>query len=124
MFNIVFVLFMGFFVDEKVIKESEEKFGEVFDVYEVQFLKNEYLVGDFVSLVDLVYFFFIEYFVGVIGKGYMIKDRKYVSVWWDKISNCVVWKEVFEKYVLLVQKEKKNNEMWFVCCCYVDLGFV
>nr|QWJ73378.1 glutathione S-transferase Phi 10 [Isatis tinctoria] len=85
--NTIFAPLMGFPADEKVIKESEEKLGEVLDVYEEQLSKNEYLAGDFVSLADLAHLPFTEYLVGVIGKAYMIKDRKHVSAWWDKISN-------------------------------------
>ncbi|KAF2578959.1 hypothetical protein F2Q68_00001219 [Brassica cretica] len=100
--NIVFAPLMGFPADEKVIKESEEKLGEVLDVYDAQLSKNEYLAGDFVSLADLAHLPFTEYLVGAIGKSYMIKDRKHVSAWWDKISNRAAWKEVSEKYALPV----------------------
>ncbi|CAH8355602.1 unnamed protein product [Eruca vesicaria subsp. sativa] len=100
--NIVFAPLMGLPADEKVIKESEEKLGEVLDVYEAQLSKNEYLAGDFVSLADLAHLPFTEYLVGAIGKAYMIKDRKHVSAWWDKISNRAAWKEVSEKYALPV----------------------
>ncbi|KAL1188021.1 Glutathione S-transferase F10 [Cardamine amara subsp. amara] len=98
--NIVFAPLMGLVADEKVIKESEEKLGEVLDVYEAQLSKNEYLAGDFVSLADLAHLPFTEYLVGPIGKANMIKDRKHVSAWWDKISNRPAWKEVSEKFAL------------------------
>ncbi|CAN8315446.1 unnamed protein product [Cochlearia groenlandica] len=98
--NIVFAPLMGAPVDEKVVKESEEKLGAILDVYEGHLAKNDYLAGDFVSLADLAHLPFTAYLFGPIGKPYLITDRKNVSAWWDRISSRPSWKEVSTKYAL------------------------
>ncbi|XP_047336783.1 glutathione S-transferase F9-like [Impatiens glandulifera] len=94
--HIMFSSALGFPADEKLIEESEMKLGKVLDVYEERLGKTKYLGGDFFSLADLSHLPFTEYLVGPMGKGYMIKDRKNVSAWWDDISNRPSWKKVLE----------------------------
>ncbi|KAK9064356.1 hypothetical protein SSX86_015738 [Deinandra increscens subsp. villosa] len=87
---------MGVVRNEQVIKESEEKIGKVLDVYEDRLSKSKYLAGDFFSLADLSHLPFTNYLVGPVGKGYMIKERKHVSAWWDDISSRPSWLKVLE----------------------------
>jgi glutathione S-transferase len=49
--------------DEGIIRESVEKLKMVLDVYEALLTKHKYLVGDFVSLVDLSHFPETHYFM-------------------------------------------------------------
>ncbi|KAB2613319.1 glutathione S-transferase F9-like [Pyrus ussuriensis x Pyrus communis] len=67
----------------EIIQESEEKLGKVLDIYKEQLSKSKYLAGDFFSLADLSHLPFTHYLVANMGKEYMIRDRKYVSAWWD-----------------------------------------
>ncbi|XP_030538616.1 glutathione S-transferase F10-like [Rhodamnia argentea] len=94
--KIVFGPFRGLTPDPKLIKESEDKLSKVLDVYEERLSKGKYLAGDFVSLADLSHLPFTQYLVGKIGKGYMIRDRKNLSAWWDDISGRPSWKKVLE----------------------------
>ncbi|KAL4563611.1 hypothetical protein LXL04_027656 [Taraxacum kok-saghyz] len=96
--QIMFSPYFGLTGDEKVIKESEEKLAKVLDVYEDRLSKSKYLAGDFFSLADLSHLGFTDYLVGPCGKGYMIKDRKHVSAWWDDITSRPSWKKVIETY--------------------------
>ena len=83
---------MGFPIDEKAVKESEEKLGKVLDIYEQRLSKSKYLAGDFYSLADLTHLPFTYSLVNYIGKGYMVKVRKHVNAWWEDISNRPSWK--------------------------------
>ncbi|KAK1304092.1 Glutathione S-transferase F9 [Acorus calamus] len=87
---------MGLPSDEAVIKESEEKLGKVLDVYEERLSKSRYLGGDFFSLADASHLPFTQYLVNDVGKGYLIRERKHVSAWWDDISNRPSWKKVLK----------------------------
>ncbi|CAL5190539.1 unnamed protein product [Lathyrus oleraceus] len=84
--------------DPKVIEESEAKLGKVLDIYEERLSESKYLAGDFFSLADLSHLPFTDYIVNNMGKGYLIKDRKHVSAWWDDISSRPSWKKVLELY--------------------------
>ncbi|KAI3824625.1 hypothetical protein L1987_06089 [Smallanthus sonchifolius] len=94
--HIMFNGHFGIVRNEQVIKESEEKLGKVLDVYEDRLSKSKYLAGDFFSLADLSHLPFTNYLVGPVGKGYMIKERKHVSAWWDDISTRPSWLKVLE----------------------------
>ena len=84
---VLFGSLLGLPSDPKVIEESEEKLGKVLDIYEERLSKTKYLAGDFFSLADLSHLPFTHYLVNQMGKGYMVRDRKHVSAWWDDISN-------------------------------------
>ncbi|KAD7479039.1 hypothetical protein R6Q59_005176 [Mikania micrantha] len=94
--HIMFSPHFGIVRSEQVIEESEEKLGKVLDIYEDRLSKSKYLAGDFFSLADLSHIPFTNYLVGPVGKGYMIKDRKHVSAWWDDISSRPSWLKVLE----------------------------
>ncbi|KAK3000983.1 hypothetical protein RJ639_022163, partial [Escallonia herrerae] len=99
--QIVFSSKLGFPLDPKVVQASEEKLGKVLDIYEERLSKSKYLAGDFFSLADLSHLPFAQYLVdgyplGKLGKGYMIRDRKHVSAWWDVISSRPSWKKVLQ----------------------------
>ncbi|KAB2024567.1 hypothetical protein ES319_D06G095300v1 [Gossypium barbadense] len=96
--HLMFASKMGFPPDENLIKESEEKLGKVLDIYEERLSKNKYLAGDFFSLADLSHLPFTQYFVGQMGKEYMITSRKHVSAWWDDISSRPSWQKVLQLY--------------------------
>jgi len=32
------------------------------------------------------------------GKGFMVRERKHVSAWWDAISSRPSWKKVLQTY--------------------------
>ncbi|KAG5138317.1 hypothetical protein JHK82_023048 [Glycine max] len=84
--------------DPKVIQESEEKLGKVLDIYEERLSKTKYLAGDFFSLADLSHLPFTHYLMNHMKKGYMVRERKHVSAWWDDISNRPSWKKVLQLY--------------------------
>ncbi|KAL5977198.1 Glutathione S-transferase F9 [Asimina triloba] len=84
----------GLPVDEKLVRESEEKLGKVFDIYEERLSKSKYLAGDFYSLADLSHLPFTHFVVNDLGKDYLVKDRKHVKAWWEDISNRPAWKKV------------------------------
>ncbi|KAL6983237.1 Glutathione S-transferase F9 [Sarracenia purpurea var. burkii] len=94
--QILFSPMLGLTADQKLIQESEEKLGKVLDIYEQRLSKTKYLAGDFFSLADLSHLPFTHYLMGVMGKEYMIRDRKNVSAWWDDISNRPSWKKVLQ----------------------------
>ncbi|KAL7592124.1 hypothetical protein Lser_V15G32655 [Lactuca serriola] len=94
--QIMFSPKFGITRDEKVIEESEGKLAKVLDVYEDRLSKSKYLAGDFFSLADLSHLPFTDYLVGPCGKGYMMKERKHVSAWWDDISSRPSWKKCLE----------------------------
>ncbi|XP_076906191.1 glutathione S-transferase F9-like [Bidens hawaiensis] len=95
---VLHIMFSPHFVtrNEQVIKENEEKLAKVLDIYEDRLSKSKYLAGDFFSLADLSHIPFTNYLVGPVGKGYMIKERKHVSAWWDDISSRPSWLKVLE----------------------------
>ncbi|KAF5732511.1 hypothetical protein HS088_TW17G00038 [Tripterygium wilfordii] len=92
--QILFFPKMGIPKDENKMKENEEKLSKVLDVYEERLSKSKYLAGDFFSLADLSYLPFTQYLVGPMEKGYMIRNRKHVSAWWDDISSRPSWQKV------------------------------
>ncbi|XP_054819157.1 glutathione S-transferase F9-like [Prosopis cineraria] len=94
----LFAPILGTPSDPKVIQESEEKLGKVLDIYEERLSKSKYLAGDFFSLADLSHLPFGHYLVNQMKKGYMIRDRKHVSAWWDDISSRPSWKRVLQLY--------------------------
>ncbi|XP_054795295.1 glutathione S-transferase F9-like [Prosopis cineraria] len=94
----LFAPILGTPSDPKVIEESEEKLGKVLDIYEERLSKSKYLAGDFFSLADLSHLPFGHYLVNQMKKGYMIRDRKHVSAWWDDISSRPSWKRVLQLY--------------------------
>ncbi|XP_002530205.2 glutathione S-transferase F9 [Ricinus communis] len=96
--HVLFASALGFTPDKKLIKESEEKIAKVLDIYEERLSKSKYLAGDFFSLADLSHLPFTQYLVGPMKRECMIKDRKYVSAWWDDISSRPSWKKVLELY--------------------------
>ncbi|CAA2995157.1 glutathione S-transferase F9-like [Olea europaea subsp. europaea] len=96
--HIVFSSKMGITPDQNVIQENEVKLGKVLDIYEERLSTSKYLVGDFFSLADLSHLPFGYYLLNGVGKGYMIRDRKHVSAWWDVISNRPSWKKVVQLF--------------------------
>ncbi|XP_027933712.1 glutathione S-transferase F9-like [Vigna unguiculata] len=84
--------------DPKVTKENEEKLGKVLDIYEERLSHTKYLAGDFFSLADLSHLPFTHLLMNHMKKGYMIRERKHVSAWWDAISNRPSWKKVLQLY--------------------------
>ncbi|XP_017431867.1 glutathione S-transferase F9-like [Vigna angularis] len=98
---VVHVLFrplLGITLDPKVAEESEAKLVKVLDVYEERLSKSKYLGGDFFSLIDISHLPFTDYIVNKMNKGYLIKERKHVSAWWDEIRSRLSWKKVIELY--------------------------
>ncbi|KAL5721623.1 glutathione transferase [Ranunculus cassubicifolius] len=69
-------------VDTKLVEESEEKLGEVLDIYEERLSKSKYLAGNFFSLADLSHLHYTDYLC--------------VSAWWDDITNRPAWKKVLQ----------------------------
>ncbi|XP_028751974.1 glutathione S-transferase F9 [Neltuma alba] len=96
--HILFAPILGTPSDPKVIQESEEKLGKVLDIYDERLSKSKYLAGDFFSLADLSHLPFGHYLMNQMKKGYLIRDRKHVSAWWDDISNRPSWKRVVQLY--------------------------
>ncbi|KAK4275595.1 hypothetical protein QN277_018647 [Acacia crassicarpa] len=96
--HVLFAPVLGTPSDPKVIQESEEKLGKVLDIYEERLSKSKYLAGDFFSLADLSHLPFGHYLMNQMKKGYMVRDRKHVSAWWDDISNRPSWNRVLQLY--------------------------
>ncbi|CAA3000772.1 glutathione S-transferase F9-like [Olea europaea subsp. europaea] len=94
----VFSSKLGITPDQKVIQENEAKLGNVLDVYEERLSMSKYLAGDSLSLADLSHLPFGHYLLNGAGKGYLIRDRKHVSAWWDVISNRPSWKKVLHLF--------------------------
>jgi len=93
---------LGFPQDENLIKESEKKLAKVLDIYEERLSKSKYLGGDFFSLADLSHLPFMQYLMNQMGKGYMVRERGYVSAWWDDISERASWKKVLSTIEMIV----------------------
>lgn len=87
---------MDIVLDPKLIKENEEKLGKVLDVYEERISRNNYLVGDVLSLADQIHLPFTEYLISFVKKKEMISSRPHVSAWWDDISSRPSWREVLK----------------------------
>ncbi|KAJ4975101.1 hypothetical protein NE237_000207 [Protea cynaroides] len=51
--RLVFHPKLGLPIDDKIVKESEEKLEKVLDIYEERLSKSKYLAGNFFSLADL-----------------------------------------------------------------------
>ena len=96
--HLLFGSIFGITPDPKVAEESEAKLVKVLDVYEERLSKSKYLAGDFFSLADISHLPFIDYIVNKMNKGYLIKERKHVSNWWDDISSRPSWKKVIQLY--------------------------
>jgi len=96
--HLLFGSILGITQDPKVAEESEAKLLKVLDVYEERLSKSKYLAGDFFSLADISHLPFTDYIVNKLNKGYLIKDRKHVSDWWDDISSRPSWKKVIQLY--------------------------
>ncbi|TKY57189.1 Glutathione S-transferase F9 [Spatholobus suberectus] len=96
--HVLFAPLFGMTSDPKVIEESEAKLGQVLNIYEERLSKSKYLAGDFFSLADISHLPFIDYIVNNMGRGYLIKERKNVSAWWDDISSRPSWKRVLQLY--------------------------
>ena len=100
--HLLFSSKLGFPQDQNLVKESEIKLGKVLDIYEERLSKSKYLGGDFFSLADLSHLPFLHYLVNQMGKDYMVKERKNVSVWWDDISNRPSWQKVLSTIEMIV----------------------
>lgn len=87
---------IGLSTDDKAVEESKKKLSKVLDVYEERLSKSKYLAGNFYSLADLTHLSYTHYVVNEIGLGYMFKDRKHVSAWWEDISSRPSWQKVLE----------------------------
>ncbi|XP_027368135.1 glutathione S-transferase F9-like [Abrus precatorius] len=96
--HVLFAPMFGVTSDPKVIEESEAKLGQVLNIYDERLSKSKYLAGDFFSLADISHLPFIDYIVNNMEKGYLIKERKNVSAWWDDISSRPSWKKVLHLY--------------------------
>ncbi|XP_020206649.1 glutathione S-transferase F9 [Cajanus cajan] len=96
--HVLFGPMFGVTSDPKVIEESEAKLVQVLNIYEERLSKSKYLAGDFFSLADISHIPFLDYIVNNMGKGYLVKERKNVSAWWDDISNRPSWKKVLQSY--------------------------
>ncbi|XP_027933498.1 glutathione S-transferase F9-like [Vigna unguiculata] len=96
-------------MDPKAIEENEEKLGKVLDIYETRLSETKYLAGDFFSLADLNHLQYTYHLVNDMERGFMIRERKNVSRWWDDISSRPSWKKVLRSYrnVYDVLKEMK-----------------
>ncbi|BAT96904.1 hypothetical protein LR48_Vigan11g157100 [Vigna angularis] len=96
-------------MDPKAVKENEEKLEKVLDIYEKRLSETKYLAGDFFSLADLNHLQFTSYLVNEMERGFMVRERKNVSRWWDDISSRPSWKKVLQTYknVYDVLKEMK-----------------
>jgi len=84
--------------DPKAIAENEEKIEKVLDIYEKRLSQTKYLAGDFFSLADLNHLPFTFHLMNEMGKGFMVRERKHVSAWWDAISSRPSWKKVLQTY--------------------------
>uniref|UniRef100_A0A7N0ZRE3 glutathione transferase n=1 Tax=Kalanchoe fedtschenkoi TaxID=63787 RepID=A0A7N0ZRE3_KALFE len=93
--HLLFSPLLGFPRDDKVVEESEKGLSKVLDVYEERLAKSNYLAGDFFSLADLSHIPFSSYLFNI-GKEHLIRDRKHVSEWWDRISSRPSWKKALE----------------------------
>ena len=100
--HLLFSSKLGFPQDQNLVKESEIKLGKVLDIYEERLSKSKYLGGDFFSIADLSHLPFLHYLVNQMGKDYMVKERKNVSVWWDDISNRPSWQKVLSTIEMIV----------------------
>ncbi|KAK7300194.1 hypothetical protein RJT34_11031 [Clitoria ternatea] len=96
--HVLFPQLVGATSDPKVIEESETKLVHVLNIYEERLSKSKYLAGDFFSLADISHIPFLDYIVNNMEKGYLIRDRKSVSAWWDDISSRPSWKKVLQLY--------------------------
>jgi glutathione S-transferase len=75
------------------VNELVKAFEGKLDAYETILSKQDYMVGNDFSLVDIFYMPFANKLFGV-GKGNLITDRPHVKAWWERITARESWKQV------------------------------
>lgn len=98
-YNIVLQLIilprMGQRGDLALVHSLEQKLEKVLNVYEERLSKSSYLAGDSFTLADLSHMPAIRYLTSeAAGMGHLIKDKKNVNAWWEKISSRPAWKKL------------------------------
>ncbi|KAG9439625.1 hypothetical protein H6P81_019790 [Aristolochia fimbriata] len=99
-FNIIFNLYilpkMGKRGDRELAKECEKKLARVLDIYEERLGATKYLAGETFTMADLAHLPGTNFLITEAGKGYLVRQRKNVSRWWDEITGRSAWKKVLE----------------------------
>lgn len=87
---------MGGIMDLNLVEICEQKLKKVLDIYEQRLSKSKYLAGESYTLADLSHLPATRYLMNEANKGYLIRDRKHVSAWWDNISSRPAWKQLMK----------------------------
>ncbi|XP_048444277.1 glutathione S-transferase-like [Pyrus x bretschneideri] len=95
-FQLAFAPRMKLKQDEGAIRQNEEKFAKVLDVYEKRLGESRFLAGDEFSLADLSHLPNTQYLVNATDRGELITSRENVGRWWSEISSRESWQKVVE----------------------------
>ncbi|XP_028800608.1 glutathione S-transferase F11-like [Neltuma alba] len=99
-FNLVLQLVilprMGQPGDLALAHSCEQKLEKVMDVYEKRLGESAYLAGDTFTLADLSHLPGIRYLIEEAKMGHLIRERKNVNAWWDRISGRPAWKKLMD----------------------------
>lgn len=94
------VLKLGFALpmepDKEMIEQDKQKLNEVLDGYEKRLQETKYLAGDKFTLADLFHLPNTQFLVTNDECCSLIRSRKRLSKWWDKISLRPSWQKVVE----------------------------
>ncbi|KAH1211544.1 Glutathione S-transferase F9 [Glycine max] len=118
--HVLFATMLGVTSDPN---KSEAKLGQVLNIYDERQSNTKYLAGDFFSLADISHLPFLEYVVNKIEKGYLIKERKHVSAWWDDISNRPSWKKNQTMAVKVYGPHCASTKRVLVCLVEKEVEF-
>ncbi|KAM1387810.1 hypothetical protein ACFX2I_016007 [Malus domestica] len=95
-FQLAFAPRMKLKQDEGLIRQNEDKFAKVLDVYEKRLGESRFLAGDEFSLADLSHLPNTQYLMNATDRGELITSRENVGMWWSEISSRESWQKVVE----------------------------
>ncbi|KAG1362725.1 glutathione S-transferase F10 [Cocos nucifera] len=82
--------------DREVIEKDKQRLNEVLDEYEKRLQETKFLAGDKFTLADLFHLPNTQFLVSNDECCSLIRSRKRVIRWWDKISLRPSWQRVVE----------------------------
>lgn len=82
--------------DLAVAEEGRKAVRKAVDILERSLEGHSFLVGDSLTLADIMYMPYIEYLVAA-GEGGLITERERTGAWWKRLSERATWQQVTGK---------------------------
>lgn len=84
--------------DQKVVDQLIKELNPVLDVLDKHLAKSDYIAGDHLTIADISFLPYTEYFVENPEHAQMIESRPHLNAWWKKIRALPSWQKLSKKF--------------------------